>query len=70
MAGDVHMRGTDLGPCCQVGKGQWHFDVVRHEAEHPFVEAARGMAQQAAQVGEAPAVIERRANHVPNGKAN
>ena len=58
MAGDVDVGGADLRARGQVGQGQRHVDVVRHQVQHPLVEAAHGMAQQPAQVGEAPAVVD------------
>ena len=47
---DVNVRGTDLVSCCQIGQGQRHIHVVRHQVQHPRVKAAHGMAEQAAQV--------------------
>jgi hypothetical protein len=49
------MGGADLRACRQVGQRQRHVDVVRHELQHAGVEAAHGVAQQAAQVGLPPA---------------
>lgn len=54
MACDVDVGRAHLVARGQVGQGQRHVRVVRHQVEHPGVEAAHGVAQQAAQVKLAP----------------
>ena len=49
--------GADLGPGRQVRQRQRHLGVVRHQVQHPLVEAAQRLAQQAAEVGLAPGVV-------------
>jgi hypothetical protein len=48
------MGRADLVACRQIGQGQRHIHVVRHQVQHPGVKAAHGVAQQAAQVELAP----------------
>jgi hypothetical protein len=60
MPRDVHVRGAHLRSRCQIRQGERHVDVVRHQAEHALVETAGGVPEQAAEVSQAPAVIDGR----------
>ncbi|MCY1549940.1 hypothetical protein D9M68_861460 [compost metagenome] len=57
VAGDVDVGGAHLRTRRQMGQRQRHIGVVRHQVQHTLVETAQRMAQQAAQVAGAPAVI-------------
>ena len=57
VARDVDMGRADLVAGGQVGQRQRHLDVVRHQVQHPLVEAAHGMPQQPPQMGLAPAIV-------------
>ena len=57
MPRDVHVCSTDLVACGQIGQGQWHTFVARHQVQHAFVKAAHGMAQQPTQMVLPPTVI-------------
>lgn len=57
VARDVHMRGTDLVTRGQIGQGQGHTLVARHQVQHALVKTPHRMAQQTAQMRLAPAVI-------------
>lgn len=78
---EVDVRGAHLVACGQVGQGQGHFHIARHELQHPRIKAPHGVAQQPAQVGLAPGIVRRggaggRGVHgglkgcLVNGKAN
>ena len=54
MARDVDMRCTNLLSRRQVGQGQRHLGIVRHQFQHPGIELAHGLAQQPPQMGAAP----------------
>ena len=51
---DVDVRRTDLVARRQVGQRQRHVHIAGHQREHALVKAAQGLAEQSAQVREAP----------------
>jgi hypothetical protein len=51
------MGSADLRPRGQVGQGQRHVDVVRHQVEYALVEAPHRMPEQASEVSKSPAVL-------------
>ena len=57
VARDVDVRRRDLATRGQVGQRQRYVDLVGHQVQHARVEAACGMAEQPAQVSDAPAVV-------------
>ena len=56
---EVDVRGAHLVACGQVGQGQGHFHIARHELQHPRIKAPQGVAHQAAQVRLAPGIVVR-----------
>jgi hypothetical protein len=53
---NVDVRRAHLRAGGEVRQGQGHIDVVRHQLQDALVEPAHGVAQEPAQVGQAPAV--------------
>ncbi|MNT96663.1 hypothetical protein D3C72_2388150 [compost metagenome] len=53
----MDMGGAHLVARCQVRQGKRNRFVLRHQLQHAGIEAAHGVAQKAAQVRQAPAVI-------------
>jgi hypothetical protein len=54
MPGDVDVGRAHLVARRQMGQGQWHVDVLCHQADHALVKAAHGVAQQPTEVGLPP----------------
>jgi len=57
MARDVDVRRAHFVAQRQVGQRQRRFVVLRHQAAHPCIELAQGVAQQAAKVRLAPCIV-------------